>query len=154
MTIRVAVGKPDSTDAIYRHSERSRKWVYYPSTVSGDTVSTTAKRPGVYAVFSDATPPEIRSPRIAQRLVYATGRRIPEIRVPILDGGSGVDFDRCAVFLDGIRQIARWDIRSKKLLVLIRDENIMGQRAVSVVAYDNVGHRTQLDTTVDIPRRK
>jgi hypothetical protein len=152
--IRFAVGSPDTTDAIYRQSERSGKWVHYASTIEGDTVSTTAKRPGVYGVFSDETAPTIKQPRVARRLIYASGAKIPEIVIPIVDEGSGVDYKRCAVFVDGIKQIARWDVRAKKLFVLIRDVNIMGPRAMSIVAYDNIGHRSQLDTTIDILRRK
>lgn len=154
MEIRMVVTEPDSATAIYRRGERNGKWVHYPSTIEGDTVVTTAKRPGVYAVFRDTTPPAIAQPVVAQRLIYATGKTLPELQVPIDDQGSGVEYKRCAVFLDGIKQIARWDGRAKKLFVLIRDENTMGPRALTVVAYDNIGHRSQLDSTVDIPRRK
>jgi hypothetical protein len=73
--------------------------------------------------------------------------------VAIDDSGSGVDYDRCAVFLGGVRQIARWDLSARKFFILLRDENIMGPQALTVVAYDNIGHRTELDATIDIPRR-
>lgn len=154
MTLAFDVPAPDSTDAVYRRTERSGKWVFYPSQRDGNTVTTRAKRPGVYGVFRDVTPPTVYQPRVVGRLIYATGRRIPEIQVGLEDTGSGVDDSRCAVYLDGVAQIARWDGRIKKLFVLLRDENIMGTRALTVVAYDNVGHRTQLDTRIDIPRRK
>lgn len=151
--IRFEVAGSDSTDAVYRESPRNGKWVYYASDVVDDTVSTAALRPGVYAVFADRTPPRIGAPVSSQRSMYATGERLPELVVPIEDEGSGVDYDRCAIFLAGIEQIARWDLSSKKFFVLLRDENIMGPQALTVVAYDNIGHRSQLDTTVDIPRR-
>jgi hypothetical protein len=154
MTLRFHVDAPDSVDAVYRRSERGGKWVFYPSEREGDTVSTAAKRPGVYAVFADAAPPAILRPMVAQRRIHALGRSVPEVQIRVEDTGSGVDYDRCAVFLDGVPQIVRWDGRLKKLFVLIRDENIMGTQALTVVAYDNVGHRTQLDAHVDIPRQK
>ncbi len=154
MQIRFRIDDPDSTCAIFRENVRTHKWVHYASTIEGDTVATTAKRPGVYAVFSDATPPSIGKPVMTRRLMYATGQRINELVIAIKDGGSGVDYRRCVVLLDGIKQIARWDGRAKKLFVLLRDRNIMGPRAITVVAYDNIGHRSQLDTTVDIPRQK
>jgi hypothetical protein len=154
LTLSFQVEAPDSIDAVYRRSERGGKWVFYPSEVEDGRVTTTAKRPGVYAVFADAAPPAILRPMVARRLIHALGRRIPEIQIRVEDTGSGVDYGRCAVFLDGVVQIARWDGRLKKLFVLIRDENIMGTQALTVVAYDNVGHRTQLDVHVDIPRQK
>jgi len=151
--IRFAVPGCDSSDAVYRQSPRSGKWVYYASDAANDTVSTAALRPGVYAVFSDRTPPRIAPPVVSRRTMHATGERLPQLVVPIEDTGSGVDYDRCAIFLAGIEQIARWDLSSRKFFVLLRDENIMGPQALTVVAYDNIGHRSQLDTTVDIPRR-
>jgi hypothetical protein len=154
MTLVFDVEAPDTTDAIYRRSERNGKWVFYPSEREESAVSTRAMRPGVYGVFRDVTPPAIRTPVVARRLIYATGAHLPEIRVAIDDEGSGVDDGRCAIYLDGVEQIARWDGRAKKLFVLLRDKNIMGTKALTVVAYDNVGHRTQLDTRVDIPPRK
>jgi len=153
MTIRFALDGPDSDDAVFRRTERSGRWVYYPSTISGDTVSTTAKRPGVYAVFADRTPPVIRTPLVGTRLVYATGAKVPELVVAIDDDGSGVDYDRCAIFIAGVRQIARWDLSSRRFFITLDDEDIMGPRAVTVVAYDAIGHRSQLDTTVEFPRR-
>ena len=154
MTLRFDVSELDSTDAIYRRAERSGKWVYYPSEIDSDMLTTTAKRPGVYTVLRDFSAPRITRPQVARRFIHATGQTRPEIQIRIEDDGSGVDYRRCAVFLDGIEQIARWDGRLKKLFVLIRDENIMGTQAMTVVAYDNVGHRTQLDVHVDISRRK
>jgi hypothetical protein len=154
MEVRFEVEGADSAFAVYRQSDRSDKWVHYPSVIEGTSVSTTARRPGIYAVMSDDLPPIIRRPVVARRLMYSTGRRIPEIRIALEDRQSGIDYSRCTVFRNGFKEIARWDPRAKKLFVLIRDENIMGTQALTVVAYDNVGHRSQLDVHVDIPRRQ
>jgi hypothetical protein len=153
MSIRFDVDAADTTDAVYRLTERTGRWAYYRSTTDGDTVSTKARRPGVYAVFSDTTPPAIRPPAVASRRIYATGERMREIVVAIDDAGSGVDYDRCAILLAGVQQIARWDVSTRKFFILVRDENIMGPQALTVVAYDNIGHRSQLAATIDIPRR-
>jgi len=150
--IRFLADRLDSAAAIYRLDERKGEWVYYESTVYRGVVSTTAKRPGVYAVFADKYGPRIRKPFVKKWTSYATGEMKPEIVVPVEDAGSGVDFRKTSVYLAGIEQITYWDNLSKKLLVVIRDQNIMGPQVFSVVAYDRIGNRSHLETTVDIPR--
>jgi hypothetical protein len=149
--IRFLVDRLDSTTAIYRLNERKGKWVYYKSIVYRGVVSTTVRRPGVYAVFADKYGPRIRRPFVRTWRSYATGETRPQVVVPMEDTGSGVDHRKTSVYLAGIEQVAYWDSRSKKLLVVIRDQNIMGPQTISIVAYDNIGNRSHLETTVDIP---
>jgi hypothetical protein len=151
MEIRFSAGSYDSTSAIYRLNELKGEWVFYESAAEHGSVRTTARRPGVYGVFDDHHGPRIRKPFVASKTSYATGQRRPLIVVPIEDTGSGLDHEETAVSLDGVGQIAYWDSRAKKLLVVVRDPNIMGPRSISVVAYDNIGNRSQLDATVEIP---
>ncbi len=149
--IRFLADRLDSTAAIYRLNERKGEWVFYESTVHRGLITTTAKRPGVYAVFADKFGPRIRRPFVRERMSYATGESRPEIAIPLEDSGSGVDYRRTSVYVAGIEQFAYWDSRSKKLLVVVRDQNIMGPQAISIVAYDKIGNRSHLDTTVDLP---
>jgi hypothetical protein len=150
MEVRFSTGPFGKNSAIYRLNEHRGEWVFYESATEEGSVRTTARRPGVYAVFDDAHGPRIRRPFVRTSRSYATGRKRPEIVVPIEDTGSGVDYRKTAVSLDGIEQIAYWDSRAKKLLVVVKDPNIMGPHAISVVAYDNIGNRSQLDASVDI----
>jgi hypothetical protein len=149
--LRFLADRLDSTAAIYRLNERKGEWVFYESTVHRRLITTTAKRPGVYAVFADKFGPRIRRPFVRERKSYATGESRPEIVIPLEDSGSGVDDRRTSVYVAGIEQFAYWDSRSKKLLVVVRDQNIMGPQAISIVAYDKIGNRSQLDSTVDLP---
>lgn len=151
--LHVSLPGADSSDAIYRLNEQKGTWAHYASQVVGGVVTTQAKRPGVYAVMRDTIPPAVSPPRIAWRKSYATGERHPEIRVDVDDDGSGVDDSRTEVFLGEEPLIARWDGRSKKLFVDLRDVSIMGPRAITVVAYDRLGNRFQLDATIDIPQQ-
>jgi hypothetical protein len=152
MEIRFLSSRLDSTTAIYRLNERKQKWVFYESEAAEGVLSTTAKRPGVYAVFSDETGPRIGKPFTRWRTSYATGKKRPEIVAPVEDAGAGLDYRKTAVFLAGAEQIAYWDSQAKKLFVVVGDPNIMGRQAISVVAYDQAGNRSQLDATIEIPR--
>ena len=145
-------GLADTADAIYRLNEKKNEWSHYRSVVDGAMISTTARRPGVYAVLSDEYAPEILRPFTSWRRSYATGANRPEIVVPIGDAGSGVDDERCSIYLNGVKQIARWDGNAKKMFVIVKDQNIMGTQAISIVAYDKIGNRSQLDTTIEIPK--
>jgi len=150
MEVRMTVGTLDSSSAVYRLNERKGEWVFYESAAEGGSVRTTARRPGVYCVFDDRYGPRIRKPFVRTSQSYATGRRRPAVVIPIEDTGSGVNHKMTAVSIDGIEQIAFWESREKKLFVVVRDPNIMGPRSISVVAYDNVGNRSQLDANIDI----
>jgi hypothetical protein len=149
--LRFLAERLDSTAAIYRLNERKGEWVFYESTVYRGLITTTANRPGVYAVFADKFGPRIRRPFVRERKSYATGESRPEIVIPLEDSGSGVDHRKTSVYVAGIEQFAYWDSRSKKLLVVVRDQNIMGPQAISIVAYDKIGNRSQLDSTIDLP---
>jgi hypothetical protein len=149
--IRFTSSRPGSTTAIYRLNERKQKWVFYESEAVEGVLSTRAKRPGVYAAFSDETGPKIGRPSAHLRASYATGEKRPQIVVPVEDAGSGLDHRKTTVSLSGKGQIAYWDSQAKKLFVVVRDPNIMGRQAIAVVAYDQAGNRSELETTVEIP---
>ncbi len=152
MEIRFIVPDATPNHAVFRLNERKLEWQYYPSVVHRDVVATTAKRPGVYAVLSDNEPPSILRP-VVKRWQSHSGKVVRnEIHVPIEDTGSGFDPERGGAYLNGIKQIARWDGTDKKWFIQIYDKNIIGQQAISIVAYDQIGNRTQLDTTIDVPR--
>jgi hypothetical protein len=151
MEIRFSAGGFDSLSAIYRLNERKGEWVFYESAAERGSVRTTARRPGVYGVFDDRYGPRIRKPFVKLQKSYATGRRRPALVIPIEDTGSGLDHEKTSVSVDGVEQIAYWNSRAKKMFVVVRDPNIMGPRVISVVAYDNIGNRSQLDASVEIP---
>ena len=151
MTIRFTGIDVDSSDAIYRLNERKGEWVHYDSEVAGSGVSTTAKRPGVYAVLRDRRGPRIGSPALRTRNRYADGVEFTELVVPIDDAGSGVDDERVEISIGGRRQIARWDFVVKKMFIEMTDPNILGRQTVIVTAYDQIGNVSRLDATVEFP---
>jgi len=151
MTIRLHVDQPDTSAAIYRLNERNNKWAYYESAVEGDTVTTKAKRPGVYAVLADAEAPRVGTMRVATHKSYATGTVLPQIVMPILDEGSGVDVSRLEVTLAGEKIVARWEGDTEKLFVVIRDGNILGPQTITVEAFDRAGNRIFVEREVVIP---
>lgn len=151
MEIRFITGDDDSTLAIYRLNEKKGEWVYYETVVSNGVVSTLAKRPGVYSVLRDRYPPAIRRPFVRPRKSYAGGPIANELVVPMEDAGSGLDDERSAIYIAGNPQIARWDFMAKKMFIELRDPNIMGPQSVSVVSYDMIGNRSQLDVIVEFP---
>jgi hypothetical protein len=147
-------GASDSSYAVYRLNENKSEWEYYPSETDESSVSTTAKRPGVYAVFSDRVPPRVREPVVGTWKSYATGRTQPEIAIGIEDNGSGVDFEKTTVLLDGLEQIFYWDNPAKKLFVVVWGDNIIGQREILITAFDKIGNRSIRGTTIDIPANR
>jgi hypothetical protein len=149
--IRFRVDNPDSTFAVYRLNEKKGEWIYYPSDVSGATVATRARRPGRYCVFSDRVPPRISGPVVGTRTSWATGKVRPEIEVGIEDSGSGVDYRRSSVSIDGVEQICYWDGPRKKLFMVVHDDNIIGRREISIVAYDKSGNQSSHDSAIQIP---
>ncbi len=148
--ISFVVPRPDSSCAIYRLNEQKMEWVFYESELGDGLVSTTAKRPGVYAVFSDKSAPGISRPYVVTRASYATGRGAPEVVVGLEEDGSGLDSEHTAVYLNGVKQIARWDDQQKKLFISIRDANIIGPQALTVAACDKIGNRSRLEATIDV----
>ncbi len=144
----------DSTDAIYRLGDHEPRWSYYESVRDGIVLSTTLRRPGVYAVFADRTPPALRRAYAGERIRHADGARVPQIVVPVDDTGSGVDAERCVVRVDGRSRVFRWDFVDKKLFVELDDGNIIGAHRVEVEAYDRAGNRATRVDTVSIPRTR
>jgi hypothetical protein len=61
-----------------------------------------------------------------------------------------VDAERTTVYLDGEKQIARWDGFSEKLFVLLGRQNIIGVRELAIVAVDRLGNSSKLSTRIRI----
>ena len=148
--ISFVVPRPDSTHAIYRLNERKMQWIYYESSRDDGVVSTTAKQPGVYAVFSDTTAPGIGDLHLDTHTSYATGRRTPRIVIGLDDAGSGLDAGETGVYVAGVKQISRWDDNQKKMFILVRDPNIIGRQALTIAACDKIGNRSRLETTINL----
>ncbi|UCG50628.1 MAG: hypothetical protein JSW58_10495 [Candidatus Latescibacterota bacterium] len=144
----------DGREAFYRLTSGKDEWAFVSSFVRGDTVSAYVDAPGVYSVFLDTLGPRIGTPRVNFRKSHATGKKSPELVIPILDKGSGVDYERTEVYVDGNKQIARWDGISEKMFVLFRNQNIIGVHDVSVVAVDRMGNASKRDTEFHIPTPK
>jgi hypothetical protein len=136
--------------AVCRLDERKASWSFRPSSRDGG-VSAFIREPGVYAVFADSVAPTIGSPELASRRSHATDETVPEVVIPITDRGCGVDAERTKVYVDGIKQIARWDGFSEKVFVILRDENIIGEHDLSIVAVDRLGNSTRLVTQLHVP---
>jgi hypothetical protein len=150
--IRFSLGREVAdNEAVFHFDERKKEWSFRSSFVHGDTVSSFVREPGVYAVFVDSVAPVISAPRVEMRKSYDTGESSPEIVVPIEDGGSGVDVEKAEIYIDANKQIARWDGFSQKLFVLVRNQNIIGERDLAITAVDRVGNRSNLSTRITIP---
>jgi hypothetical protein len=139
---------------VYRLNENKPEWVFYPSETDKSSVATAAKRPGVYGVFSDRVPPRVHQPVVGTWKSYATGRTLPEIAIEIEDNGSGVDYEKTSVLLDGDQQIFYWDNPRKKLFVVVRGDNIMGRRELLITAFDKIGNKTVRQTSIEIPANR
>lgn len=137
--------------AVFRFDERKGSWSMRPSSARGDSVSAPVREPGVYAVLIDSLAPSIGAPNLAARRSFATGSTVYEAVIPITDKGSGVDADRTEVYLNGKKQIARWDGFSEKVFVILRDENIIGVHDLAIVAADRLGNSTRLVTQLHVP---
>jgi hypothetical protein len=143
-------GMVDGREAVYSLDLRKKRWLYESSEVRGDSVFATVRSPGVYAVLVDNEPPRIATARLGDRRSHATKDVHREIVVGIEDGGSGVDHERTEVYLNGEKQITRWDGFSKKMFVRLANENIIGAGEVSVVAVDQVGNTSKRTTTLNV----
>jgi len=139
-------------EAVYRLDERKRKWTFSPALTTGQSISAHIRRPGVYAVLSDRTPPRIEAPAVRRHRMYADGREFPEIVISLVDEGAGLDAENTKILLDGVEQIARWDGFSKKSFVLLRDQNIIGTHGLTVIALDHAGNESRLQTSLTITR--
>ncbi len=138
-------------EAVFHFDERRKRWSFRSSFVSGDTVSTFVREPGVYSVFVDSVTPKISAPRIELQRSYDTGVVRPAIVVSIVDEGSGLDVEKTEIYLGANKQITRWDGFSEKLFVLVRNQNIIGEHDLSIIAADRVGNVSRIDTRIEIP---
>jgi hypothetical protein len=139
-------------EAVYKLNEKKGKWSFRPTLTEGESINAHIHYPGVYAVFSDRTPPRIGTPLLRKHRMYADGRIYPEIVIPLVDEGAGLDAENTRILLDGEEQIARWDGFSKKSFVLLRGQNIIGTRGLTVIALDHAGNESQLQTSLTITR--
>ncbi|UCH83135.1 MAG: M23 family metallopeptidase [Candidatus Latescibacterota bacterium] len=133
----------DGREAVFRFQGRTKEWSFVSSFVRTDTVSAYIGSPGVYAVFRDTLAPRIDDAFVASRRSYATGTATPELVIPIEDEGSGLDYEKTEVYIDETKQIARWDGFVQKMFVLLRNQNIIGEHNLRVVAADRVGNTSQ-----------
>jgi hypothetical protein len=138
-------------EAVYRWIPGSRLWSCAPSRAGGDTVSASVRVPGIYRVCTDIVPPVIKPPSLTSRTMYSTGITYPEIVCVIMDAGSGVDAAAIDLLFDGRKVIGRWDAFGKKMFILLRRQNIIGEHSVTVVARDLVGNETRVHTTLNFP---
>jgi len=134
----------EARQAVFHFGEREGAWSMRPSSRRGGIVSARVREPGIYAVLVDSLPPSIGVPQVKSRRSYATGARIREAVIPISERGSGLDVDRTEIYLDGTKQIARWDGFPEKMFVLLGDPNIIGMHELSIVAVDRLGNTSKL----------
>ncbi len=143
---------PELTNAaasFYKWGEGKGRWMYCRTWRENDTLSTRASSPGRYAVLADHEPPQIGIPSAAVKTMRASGDKYPEITLKITDRGAGVDDGTTEIYVDNRKVIARWDIFDKKMFILLRNQNIMGQHELMVIARDRVGNESRLQTTLD-----
>jgi hypothetical protein len=149
--IRFACAGPfDGREAVFHYDLRRGLWSLRPSAARGDSVSASVREPGVYAVLADTLAPAIGSPQVRSRKSHALGTFASELVVSVVDSGCGVDAERTTVYLDGEKQIARWDGFSEKLFVLLGRQNIIGVRELAIVAVDRLGNSSKLSTRIRI----
>jgi hypothetical protein len=139
---------PTGAEGVYRWNAGSGRWSYNPSRSRGDTVASAIGEPGVYGVFADETGPAIAPPVLTRHTMYGTRAVYPEIVFGIDDAGSGIDDSRTELRLDGDRVIGRYDPIRKKMFVLLRRENIIGDHTLEIVARDRVGNESRLHATL------
>jgi hypothetical protein len=138
-------------EAVFVFDPRKGAWSARPSSARGDSIAARVREPGIYAVLSDTLPPSVGTPQVRSRRSYATGRTVREIVVSIMDKGSGVDSDATAVYVDGTKQIGRWDGFSQKVFVLMSGKNIIGMHDLKIVASDRVGNVSERVARIEIP---
>jgi hypothetical protein len=109
------------------------------------------REPGIYAALADSLAPSVGAPQLRTRRSHATGIRVREIAIAIIDKGSGVDSERTTVYVDGKKQIGRWDGFSQKVFVILGGKNIIGVHDLRIVALDRVGNASELVTQLEVP---
>lgn len=139
------------SEAVYKWSAASKRWFAAPSHAEGDTVSASVREPGIYCVCRDTVPPVVGRPLLTRHRMYATGAVYPEVVAAITDAGSGIDAAATGLFLDGRKVIGRWDPFRKKMFILLREENIIGDHTVTVVAQDFSGNETRVHAIINFP---
>lgn len=144
----------DGREAFYRLDERKNRWDYQPSLVSGDTLVGDVESPGVYGAFVDRDPPALAPGVIRNRRSYATGDVVREIVVAIEDAGSGVDDERTVVYVNGEKQIARWDGYSGKMYIQLRGDVVRDPIEVLVTAFDRVGNESRGESQIVLSQVK
>lgn len=148
--LRFEVDRPTSRDAVFRSGDAGGPWSFMASTIDSTGVAASIDRPGIFAVLCDQGAPWIGTARVVLSTSYADGETTYEIHVPVDDEGAGFDDGKTEVFVDGVKQIWRWDFVAKKIIVALRDEPIIGPHAVRVVAFDRIGNSSNADATVTI----
>jgi hypothetical protein len=143
-------GPSDGRRAVFKYDARTRAWSLQTTSIRADSAIAVVREPGGYAVLADTLAPTIGVPHVRSRRSFATGKSVRELVVPIADRGCGLDAERTTVYLDGEKQIARWDGFSEKLIVLLRGENIIGVRDLSVLAVDRLGNSSERVTKLDV----
>jgi hypothetical protein len=142
----------DGRAAFYKLDERKAQWQYTSSEMVGDTLVASVRAPGVYGVFIDEEPPKVSAAQVRSRQSYATGVTIRELVIPIEDVGSGVDDERCVVYVNGRKRIARWDGFRNKMFVPLEDDAGKDAIALSVTAFDRVGNEARLAKRIETSR--
>jgi len=135
--------------AFYRLDEKKKEWRFEGGDFAGDTLVASVRAPGVFGIFVDERPPRIESGAFRTYSSYGTGVAVREIVIKIEDEGSGVDDERTEVYVEGHKQIARWDGFSDRMYVRLRDDAVQGVIDVSIVAFDRVGNKSRKDSQVD-----
>jgi hypothetical protein len=152
VAIRFSLSRPASgKEAVFRFDAREGAWSARPTAARGDALEASVREPGIYAVLSDTLAPAVGAPQVRSRKSHATLKSVREIVVSIADGGSGIDSDATAVYVDGKKQIGRWDGFSQKVFVLMTGQNIIGVHDVKIVASDRVGNVSERVTRIEIP---
>lgn len=150
--IRFALSRPiEGNEAVYHFDARRSTWSMRASTARGDSVGAMVREPGIYAALADSLAPSVGAPQLRTRRSHATGIRVREVAIPIIDKGSGVDSERTTVYVDGKKQIGRWDGFSQKVFVILGGKNIIGVHDLRIVALDRVGNASELVTQLEVP---
>lgn len=151
--LRIPFDAPSAQDGVFRSGTNGGPWSYVPTTVDSAGLSAAFDRPGVFAVFRDASAPWIGQARVVTATSYATGAKTYEVHVPVDDEGSGFDDSRTEIFVGGTRRIWRWDFVAKKIIVALRNEPIIGPQPVRVVAFDRIGNSSSADYSLTFEAR-
>jgi hypothetical protein len=146
----VELGATDGREAFYRLDRKKNQWKYETSEIVGDTLVAMVRSPGVYGVFLDEAPPLVGSAAIKRRRSHATDDIFTEVVIPIEDVGSGVDDERTEVWMNGHKQIARWDGFTNRIFVRLRDGVPAGSIELAVTAFDRVGNRSHAESRLTV----